>query len=161
MVRGSGIKRKETIAKGKPCIRYGEIYTSYNYKFASCKSFVPKELFDKCSKVRSGDIVLTLTGETEFEIAKALAYCGNEEIAAGSDLVIWANHQCDSLYLAYVMYSSYMIQAKALSATIGPIVHTSIDRLSRLLIPLPPLAEQKRIVAKIEGVRKLMQSFTI
>ena len=161
MMRGSGIKRNETIKQGKPCIRYGEIYTSYNYKFTSCKSFVPRELFEQCSKIKPGDIVLTLTGETEFEIAKSLAYCGDEEIAAGGDLAIWTNHLCDPLYLAYMMYSSYMIQSKALSATIGPIVHTSIDRLSRLLIPLPPLAEQKRIVAKIEEVHKLTQSLTM
>lgn len=43
----------------------------------------------------------------------------------------------------------------------GVIPTTDADKLRNTLIPLPPLAEQKRIVTKIEGVRKLMQSFTI
>ena len=42
----------------------------------------------------------------------------------------------------------------------GVIPTTDADRLRNTLIPLPPLAEQKRIVARIEEVRKLTQSLT-
>ena len=31
--RGSGIKRSETSPTGFPCIRYGEIYTTYGFSF--------------------------------------------------------------------------------------------------------------------------------
>ena len=30
IIRGSGIKRNETVESGSPCVRYGEIYTTYN-----------------------------------------------------------------------------------------------------------------------------------
>ena len=33
MIRGNGIKRCEIVDEGLPCIRYGEIYTSYNLEF--------------------------------------------------------------------------------------------------------------------------------
>jgi hypothetical protein len=37
--RGSGIKRDETLNRGVPCVRYGEIYTTYNIAFDSALSF--------------------------------------------------------------------------------------------------------------------------
>ena len=38
MYRGAGIKRTEVTDIGIPCVRYGEIYTSYNVLFDKCIS---------------------------------------------------------------------------------------------------------------------------
>ena len=38
--RGSGIKRDEVTETGIPCVRYGEIYTTYNIWFDECVSQV-------------------------------------------------------------------------------------------------------------------------
>ena len=38
MYRGAGIKRDEVTETGIPCVRYGEIYTTYNVLFDSCVS---------------------------------------------------------------------------------------------------------------------------
>ena len=35
IVRGSGIKRNETVPQGCPCVRYGELYTTYQTSFTS------------------------------------------------------------------------------------------------------------------------------
>ena len=35
--RGSGIKRDQVTEKGIPCVRYGEIYTTYSIWFEKCK----------------------------------------------------------------------------------------------------------------------------
>ena len=43
-IRGSGIKRSETQAIGVPCVRYGEIYTTYNIAMTSTVSFVRENL---------------------------------------------------------------------------------------------------------------------
>ena len=99
-VRGNGIKRTETVPSGKPCLRYGEIYTTYNYNFTKTRSFVPQELFDSCLHIEKGDIVFSLTGENKEEIAKVLAYLGDDEVAAGGDLAVWKDHGCDPKYLA-------------------------------------------------------------
>ena len=48
MVRGRGIKRTETVAQGCPCIRYGEIYTTYETSFDAAVSFVPESLDKDC-----------------------------------------------------------------------------------------------------------------
>lgn len=155
-VRGRGIKRSETTPKGSPCIRYGEIYTSFNFVLDKPRSFVAKGLFDLRPKIESGDLVLTLTGENKEEIGKTLAYVGSEKIAAGGDLVIWKNHGCDSKYLGYLMYSPRMIKAKSDASNGHIVVHLSIKKLQDIEFPLPPVSEQKKIVEKVErGLKRV------
>ncbi|MGM9569927.1 MAG: restriction endonuclease subunit S, partial [Phascolarctobacterium sp.] len=36
--RGAGIKRDEVTTHGTPCVRYGEIYTTYDIWFDTCVS---------------------------------------------------------------------------------------------------------------------------
>ena len=151
IIRGKGIRRSETISKGMPCIRYGEIYTSYDILLDEPHSFVTKEIFDACPHIEHGDVVFTLTGENKEEIAKTLAYLGNEEIAAGGDLAIWKGHGFNAKFLAYVMNSPQLLKAKALASNGDIIVHASLKKMAEIPIPIPPLAEQKRIVAKIHA----------
>ena len=68
LTKGSGIKRTEVIEDGYPCIRYGELYTTYRTKFEKTVSFVNEELFDKSHKIRTGDVAMTLTGENKTDI---------------------------------------------------------------------------------------------
>ena len=148
--RGSGIKRSETSQEGCPCIRYGEIYTSYGYSFKRTKSFVPESVAATCHTANHGDVLCTLTGEWKEEIAKATAYLGKEPIAIGGDLAKISNVAFNPILLVYFFFAPFMIQQKASKANGTMIVHIGKDAICNLLIPLPPLAEQKRIVAKIE-----------
>lgn len=149
-VRGNGIKRAETFPKGCPCVRYGEMYTTYKIKFSQVKSFTTKDIFEKCQKVKSGDILMALTGENKWDIALAATYQGNEDIAIGGDLCKFTPFFANSLFLVYMINSHLCIDYKRKTATGDIIVHISADKLSNMLIPLPPLSEQHRIVVKIE-----------
>ena len=160
IVRGTGIKRNETTSAGVQCIMYGEIYTHYGESFAQTFSFVPKAVADKCHDAKCGDVLCTLTGENEVEIAKATAYTGKERLVIGGDLARISNHPYDPMLLVYFMFSPFMISQKASVCTGGMIVHMGKSALSNLYIPLPPLAEQKRIVAKIEELRAVIKSLT-
>lgn len=75
---------------------------------------------------------------------------GNDEIAVGGDLAIWSNHYCNPKYLSYFMDSNFAIEQKVNVATGDIIVHISCDKVGRFLMPLPPLAEQNRIVKKLD-----------
>ena len=150
IIRGSGIKRNETVESGFPCVRYGEIYTTYNTSFTSTVSFIPEEINEKCKHFSHGDILMTLTGENKPDIAKAVAYLGEEPVAAGGDLAFWTAHGMNPLYLAYLLASPYVISRKVELATGDIIVHISGDKIGSILIPIPPLNEQIRIVEKIQ-----------
>ena len=150
MIRGRGIKRTETVAQGCPCIRYGEIYTTYETSFDSAVSFVPETLDKDCLHFSSGDVVFTLTGENKVDIAKTVAFLGEGQIAAGGDLAFWTHHGMNPLYLVYYMASPYCIELKRRTATGDIIVHISTSKVGDFLVPIPPIKEQNRIVSAIE-----------
>ena len=156
IIRGSGIKRTETIETGAPCIRYGEIYTSYNRSFTNTVSFIPKELFDQCKHISKDDVVFTLTGENKPDIAKAIAYLGDEHIAAGGDLAFWTHHGMNPLYLVYFMSCPYAINRKIDLATGDIIVHISGEKIGSILIPVTPINEQNRIVEQIDNLTSII-----
>ena len=150
MIRGRGIKRTETVAQGCPCIRYGEIYTTYETSFDSTVSFVPETLDKDCLHFSYGDVVFTLTGENKVDIAKTVAFLGEGQIAAGGDLAFWTHHGMNPLYLVYYMASPYCIELKRRTATGDIIVHISTSKVGDFLVPIPPIKEQNRIVSAIE-----------
>ena len=160
MIRGKGIKRGETVSSGKPCIRYGEIYTSYNTCFDKTLSFIPNTLYNACNLIVHGDVVFTLTGENKPDIAKAIAYIGDEPVAAGGDLAYWTVHGMNPLYLSYFLNGPYCIEMKKRLATGDIIVHISTEKIGSFLIPIPPLKEQDRIVERIKHIEPLINEYS-
>ena len=161
IVRGSGIKRNETVRQGLPCVRYGELYTTYQTSFTTTVSFIAPDLYEKCKHFSYGDVLMTLTGENKPDIAKAVAYLGTESIAAGGDLAFWTQHGMNPLFLSYTMASPYIIGRKVALATGDIIVHISGDKLGTILLPVPPLAEQERIVARILEAEQVIKNYAL
>lgn len=147
--RGAGIKKSEVVKDGLPCVRYGQLYTTYKESFSDAVSYVPEELFAKCKQAKKGDILMALTGENKPDIALAVVYEGENPLAIGGDMTRFTPICVNSHYLMKVINSPHGIAQKVKTATGDIIVHTSNDKLAALLIPLPPLAEQERIVHKI------------
>ena len=157
MVRGKGIKRTETTESGKPCIRYGEIYTTYNISFTDTCSHIPYELDKICNHFSTNDVVFTLTGENKVDIAKTVAYLGEKPVAAGGDLAYWSHHYMNPLYLVFFMASPYCIEQKRRTATGDIIEHISTSKVGDFLVPVPPINEQNRIVERINELSQLLK----
>ena len=86
--RGSGIKRDQVTLDGIPCVRYGEIYTTYNLYFSECLSHTKLEYVQSPKYFEFGDILFAITGENVEEISKSIAYVGHEKCLAGGDIVV-------------------------------------------------------------------------
>lgn len=159
--RGNGIKRDETTSSGYPCVRYGEMYTKYRMSptFSKTYSYTTFEVFKKCKKAYNGDLFMALTGENKQDISLAAQYVGKEEVAVGGDLCHFTIIEAFALYFVYLINSKYFSNKKELLATGDIIVHISTDKLASIPIPIPPLAEQRRIVAKIEELMPLVERY--
>lgn len=155
LVRGNGIKRNEATQHGVPCIRYGELYTTYRIRIESVVSRTSAVVAAKAQPVEKNDILLTLTGENKEEIGMADAFLADEPAVAGGDLCVWHGHSQNPLYLAYALMSPFLVKQKAEASNGDIIVHLSAKSASDLLLPLPPIAEQGRIVAEIERLLAL------
>ncbi|MDR0523422.1 MAG: restriction endonuclease subunit S [Candidatus Methanoplasma sp.] len=149
MSRGSGIRRSDIAAHGAPCVRYGEMYTTYGAAIREAASFVDEGLALRSKLAHAGDILFALTGETKEDIGKAAAYMGAEAAAVGGDLAVLSGHGMDPMFLSYAMGSPYAAGRKASLATGDMIVHLSAARLGSVLVPVPPLAEQARIAGRV------------
>ena len=150
VVRGTGIKRSEISATGRPCVRYGEIYTTNFLKTEKVVSCIPEELFRSSKHVQARSVLMTLTGEDRKDIAKTIAYLGDEPIAISGDMLGICPREVEPLYLSFVLNSPWAIERKGKLATGDLVIHISQKSMSCFPVPLPPLAEQRRIVAKVE-----------
>ena len=105
MFRGSGVKRDQVIEQGFPCVRYGEIYTKYNYHFNECVSHTLVEYVNSPKYFEYGDILFAITGESVEDIGKTIAYLGHEKCLCGGD-IICMKHKQNPKYLAYALSGS-------------------------------------------------------
>lgn len=157
MYRGSGIKRDQVTKDGTPCVRYGEIYTSYNYSFSECISHTQESLISSKKYFEHGDILFAITGESVEDIGKCVAYTGTEKCLLGGDIIAMKHHE-NPKFLAYALSTKEAIKQKGKGKTKLKVVHTNYADLRDISINLPKdLSEQSSIAAKLDTVFNYVQ----
>lgn len=156
MYRGSGIKRDQVTAEGISCVRYGEIYTTYNYAFDKCVSHTEESLISPKKYFEHGDILFAITGESVEEIGKSIAYLGNEKCLAGGDIIVM-KHEQNPKFISYALSTPDAIRQKGLGKTKLKVVHTNAPSLKAVSIPLPPLETQHQIVTHLDTLSQKIQ----
>ena len=157
LVRGSGIKRADVTNEGLPCVRYGELYTTYVAAIDSTVSCTSEAVFNASKKLEPDEVLITLTGENNIDIGRAVFNATESSLAYGGDLLALKGRFLRGDYLAMAINSSAVGSQRTKAATGNIIVHLSAARASQFLLPIPPLAEQRRI---IDCVRHILQSIT-
>lgn len=157
--RGSGIKRDEITPDGIPCVRYGEIYTTYNTWFSKCSSHTKQEFVPNPKYFEYGDILFAITGENIEEIAKSVAYIGNERCLAGGDIIVM-KHKQNPKYLAYALLTYDARQQKGKGKIKSKVVHSSVPSIENIKIPLPPLDVQEHLVNVLDRFDALCNDIT-
>ena len=160
MFRGSGIKRDEVTKEGIPCVRYGEIYTTYNTWFDSCVSHTKLEYIQNPKYFERGDILFAITGESIEDIAKSVAYVGSDRCLAGGDIVVMKHNQ-NPRYLAHVLSTTNSRVQKSKGKVKSKVVHSSIPSIENIEIPLPPLDVQERFATVLDNFEAICNDLSI
>ena len=147
--RGAGIKREEVSEDGMPCIRYGEIHTTYNIWFDGCISHTDESKQVSRKYAEKGDILFAITSEDIPFVGNSVAYLGNERILVGGDIVVMKHNQ-DPKYMAYALSTSDAIKQKGKGKVKSKVVHTNVPSLQEIVIPIPSMTEQKRIASILD-----------
>lgn len=157
--RGSGIRRDEVTENGIPCVRYGEIYTTYGVWFDKCVSHTVLENVSSPKYFGHGDILFAITGESVEDIAKSTVYVGKEKCLAGGDIVIMKHKQVPK-YMAYAL-STYDAQKQKSAGKIkSKVVHSSVPAIKDIVVPVPPLEVQREIVRVLDHFTLLSTELT-
>ncbi len=169
--KGSGITKEDIVINGDtPCVRYGELYTKYDYHFTECQTRTNLGIIETPKYFSHGDVLFTCTGELVEENGKSIAYLGNEKCLAGGDIIV-LKHSQDPMFMGFALDSKYVQGQKSFGKTKLKVVHISSGEIARLLIVLPPKEEQKEIAdyldkkctaidTAIEQKQKLIEKLT-
>lgn len=157
--RGAGIKREEVSEDGMPCIRYGEIHTTYNIWFDDCISHTDESKQVSRKYAEKGDILFAITSEDIPFVGNSVAYLGDERILVGGDIVVMKHNQ-DPKYMAYALSTSDAIKQKGKGKVKSKVVHTNVPSLQEIVIPIPSMTEQKRIASILDRFDTLTNDLT-
>ena len=144
IIKGRGISKSDIVAKGKtPCIRYGELYTTYGEIIEDVVSRT-NLTEDNLILSRKGDVLIPSSGETKEEIATCACVQKNG-IALGSDLNI-IRSTLDGRFLAY--YIKVALQNTLAKLAQGDaVVHLYPNQLKGLKIQIPKIKEEQQRIA--------------
>lgn len=154
-IRGRRFTKKDIANDGIPCVHYGEIYTRYGVVAKSAFTQIRGDLRDRLRFALPGDVVIAGVGETVADVGKSLAWLGASEVAIHDDCFIFRS-PLDPTYVAYYMQTKRFNDAKESIVSRAKVKRLSIDGLARMPIPVPPLAEQQRIVAILNAFEALV-----
>ena len=153
MIKGAGIQKSDFVEDGYPCIHYGQLHTVFGTFADKNKSFISKVLYDKCKKAQYGDLLIASTSEDVEACCKATAWLG-KEVAISGDAHIFRHNQ-NPKYVAYFFQTEDFAQQKRKYASGVKVVRVNSDNLAKIVIPLPSLEEQQRIVSILDRFEAL------
>lgn len=158
--KGSAISKEQLSETGHNAIRYGELYTKYNFHIKKIYSFIPNEIVPLTKKIKYGNILFAGSGETIDEIGKSAAYLLKEDAYAGGDIIIFHPQNANSLFLSYFLNVG---EARKKLRELGQgqsVVHIYKSDIEHVKLHLPPLSEQNRIVAVLETWDRAIEKLT-
>ena len=156
-LRGQGISKSDFDDNGAhKCIHYGDLYTIYE---PLIKQVLRKTNADLKIKSVSGDVLVPAT-TTADAMGIAIGRSLNEDgVILGGDINIvrTRNKYLLADYLAYVL--CYYVKMELAKYAKGVnILHLSNNDIKQMVIPLPSIDDQKRIVAKLESEQEIIDA---
>ena len=149
-------KRSEYVTNGVPWINTGHI-TADGFLDTSTMNYITEEKYNSLrnGKIKSGDLVYCLRGATFGKVARVEPY-PKGAIASSLMIVRMISRDLREYILTYLK-SPLAYQQLHLYNNGSAQPNLAAKDVAKYLIPLPPLAEQKRIVQKLEQILPLCE----
>ncbi len=152
LMKANGGNKQDDADRGIPCIRYGDLYTTYDLLIRQVGKFINPDAETDYTAIQYGDILFAASGETFEEIGKSAVNLTQAHACCGGDIIILRPHRkFDPAFLAYAAGSSSSQTQKSLMGKGFTVIHIYGDQLRNIVITAPPEQDQKFIVAKIES----------
>lgn len=151
IVSSRRVHKSDWKSEGIPFYRAREIGKLSENGYVDNELFISEELFNKLSKSgvpQPGDLMVTAVGT----LGKTYIVLEDDKFYYKDASVICFENFSNivSEYLKFVMHSEMMMNQIRINSGGTTVATLTISRTSNYLIPLPPLAEQKRIVEKLD-----------
>ena len=144
--RGSGMPKKLFVDEGIPAIHYGHIFTKYGIHTKRAAAYLAPEDADKLTRVYPGDLVVANTSENLEDVGKGVVWLGDVEGVTGGHATVVRSLAVDTVFLSYYLRTEDFALKKRKYAQGTKVIELSAANLSKIDIPLPPLAVQREIV---------------
>jgi len=152
LMKANGGNKQDDADNGIPCIRYGDLYTTYDLLIRHIEKFIIPTAETDYTVIQYGDILFAASGETFEEIGKSAVNLTETHACCGGDVIVLRpQRKIDPVYLAYAAGSSLAKAQKSLMGKGFTVIHIYGDQLRNLVIAAPSEQEQKLIGAKIEN----------
>ena len=147
--RGGNFQKKDFVEDGKPCIHYGQMYTHFGVYANKTLTFVNDDVFQKAKQAVPNDLVMAVTSENVEDVCSCTAWLGNEPIAVSGHTAI-IHHNQNPKFLSYYFRTAHFFAQKRKLAHGTKVMEVTPDKLNDILIPLPSIEEQERIVVMLD-----------
>ena len=137
-------------ADGINWIKIGDTDIGGKYILRSKEKIIP-EVLSKTRLVESGDLLLT----NSMSYGRPYILKTSGAIHDGWLVLSPYLKQTDKEFFYYVISSAYVHNEFARTVSGGVVKNLNKDKVKKIIIPLPPLAEQHRIVARLEDLLPL------
>ena len=158
--KGGNLSKADLSDEGTECILYGELYTRYSEIAEKIVSKTSVEETVLClSKVN--DVLLPSSGETPEDISTATCIL-REGVALGGDIIVYRSDLLDGRFNSYLLNHKCKLDIAKIAQG-KSVVHINANALKNIVVPVPCLHEQNKIVEflfclsnKIESERNVL-----
>lgn len=159
LIRGHGMTKSDFTDKGIGAIHYGQLYTTFDTATDSVISYVSPVIAQSLLTVNPGNLIISNTSENLDDVGKAVAWLGDNQIVTGGHATVLRHNQ-NPKYLAYWFQTPDFQLQKRKYAAGTKVIELPAKALEKIIIPLPSLSEQSRIVSELDQFRLLNVSMS-
>lgn len=144
--KGGGGTKEDEVENGIPCVRYGDLYTQHEFLIRNTRASIGPENVGRYRHLEYGDVLFAGSGETIEEIGKSAVSLIDGDAYCGGDVIVFRpSVEADAAFLGYTTDCRAAAYQKACMGRGVTVMHIYASELKHLLVPLPPVDEQRAI----------------